>query len=83
MCLGSSLLQAADHVQGSEFAGLTRKVLTAVAMCYYCALVDFTTVFFANVYCCGFASSKVIGALEINIGLLSFLGNSENCISTY
>lgn len=52
MCLGSSLLQAADHVQGSEylFAGLTRKVLIAVAMCYCCALVDFTTVFFANAY---------------------------------
>lgn len=45
MCLGSSLLEAADHVQGSEylFAGFTRKVLAAVAMSsYYSVSVGLT-----------------------------------------
>jgi len=47
MCPGSSWLQAADHVQGSEclIAGLTREVFTAVAVSYYCTWVDLSTNF--------------------------------------
>lgn len=85
MCLGSSPLQAADRVRGSEllFAGFTRKVLTAVATSSYCSVtMDLTINDFLCCYCCGFALSSAIGCSEINTELLFHLGNAENRVTT-